>query len=76
MVCHRVQKLLRVPDVADQLNIGRTTAYLWIRQGKIRSIRLGRLVRVTRAEIDRLIYEKGSGGGGEHTIINDEGGQR
>lgn len=39
---------LRVDDLMPILGIGRNTAYELIRSGKIRSIRIGRQIRIPR----------------------------
>ena len=39
---------LRVEDLMPLLNIGRNTAYELVRSGKIRSIRIGRQVRIPK----------------------------
>ena len=39
---------LRVEDLMPILGIGRTTAYELIRSGQIRSIRIGRQIRIPR----------------------------
>ena len=46
---------LRVEDLTSILDIGRNTAYELIRCGKIRSIRIGKQLRITKqALIDYL----------------------
>lgn len=49
------EKLLRVEDVAAILSIKPITVYLWSWQGKIKSIKIGRLVRFREADIQRFI---------------------
>lgn len=39
---------LRVSEVAEILAIGRNTAYLLIKEGALRSVRVGRQIRVSR----------------------------
>jgi excisionase family DNA binding protein len=41
-----------VPEVAKILRIGRTKAYNLIKQGKIESIRIGRLIRIPYGKMD------------------------
>ena len=46
-------------QVREMLGIGQRTAYTLLRQGKIQSVRMGRLYRVPKAaEIDYLYSEK------------------
>lgn len=40
--------ILRVEDLMSLLGIGRNTAYQLIRSGQIRSVRIGRQIRVPR----------------------------
>lgn len=47
--------LLRVEEVADRLAIGRTTAYALIDAGDLRSVRIGRAVRVTVSDLDAYV---------------------
>ena len=49
------KQLLTVPQFAEELSISPKTAYLWIYSRKVASTRIGRGVRIPRAEIDRLV---------------------
>jgi excisionase family DNA binding protein len=49
--------LLTVDDIARTLKLNPQTVRNWIDQGYLRAIRIGRNVRVTHAEFDRLIEE-------------------
>ncbi len=42
---------LRVEDLMPILGIGRNTAYELVRSGKIKSIRIGRKIRIPKAEV-------------------------
>ncbi len=42
---------LRVEDLMPILGIGRNTAYKLVRSGKIKSIRIGRKIRIPKAEV-------------------------
>ena len=49
--CHDLYDLpmtLRVEDLMPLLGIGRNTAYELIRSGQIRSVRIGRQIRIPR----------------------------
>ena len=48
-----------IEEAANELGIGRTLAYELARQGRfpVRVLRLGRLYRVPRAELARLLGE-------------------
>ena len=45
---HDMPMTLRVEDLIPILGIGRNTAYELIRSGQIRSIRIGRQIRIPR----------------------------
>ena len=45
---HELHMTLRVEDLMPILGIGRNTAYELIRSGQIRSVRIGRQIRIPR----------------------------
>ena len=45
---HELPVTLRVEDLMPLLGIGRNTAYELIRSGQIRSVRIGRQIRIPR----------------------------
>ena len=45
---HELPVTLRVEDLMSILGIGRNTAYELIRSGQIRSVRIGRQIRIPR----------------------------
>lgn len=45
---HELSMTLRVEDLMPILGIGRNTAYELIRSGQIRSVRIGRQIRIPR----------------------------
>lgn len=45
---HELPVTLRVEDLMPLLSIGRNTAYELIRSGQIRSVRIGRQIRIPR----------------------------
>ena len=47
--------VLRVEDLSRALGIGRNTAYELVRSGQIRSIRIGRQLRIPRDELQRYL---------------------
>lgn len=47
--------VLRVEDLSMVLGIGRNTAYELVRSGQIRSIRIGRQLRIPRDELQRFL---------------------
>ena len=46
---------LRVEELMPILGIGRNTAYELVRSGKLRSIRIGRQIRIPKAEVLRFL---------------------
>ncbi len=51
------EKFLSPAEVAERLSIRRWTVYAWISAGRIRSIKIGRLVRIPEAELERLLVQ-------------------
>lgn len=49
--------LLTPSQARERLNLGRNTVYELLREGRLRSIRVGRLIRIPEAEIDRFVGE-------------------
>jgi len=50
----KMEKLLRVSEAAKILGVGNSTIRLWIRQGRIRAVRIGKLWRIPQSEVERL----------------------
>ena len=50
--------LLTIPEVAGQLNLGRSLVYLLVMRGEIDSIKVGRARRVPAEALQRFIQEK------------------
>lgn len=50
--------LLRPDEVRKILGVGRTKLYEMVRTGELPVIRIGRLVRIPRAELDRWLGER------------------
>ena len=46
---------LRVEDLMPILGIGRNTAYELVRSGQIKSIRIGRNIRIPKSEVIRFL---------------------
>jgi len=53
-----MQRLLTVNEVAKELRISARTLYLWIKQGRIKAIKLpsGKL-RIESSELERILKE-------------------
>ena len=48
--------VLRVEDLMPVLDIGRNTAYELVRSGQIRSVRVGRQIRVPKDAIQEYLF--------------------
>ena len=49
------QQVLKVKEVAGELRVGINQAYELIQRGEIRSVRIGRAVRVTRSALEEFL---------------------
>lgn len=49
------ERYLGVPEVAEYLQVSCNTVYKMIRVGQIPAVRVGRLLRVSRAELDEAL---------------------
>lgn len=50
-------KLLNVSQFAERLGVSKSCIRRWILEGRVSIIKLGRLVRIAEAEVDRLLAE-------------------
>jgi DNA binding domain, excisionase family len=50
--------LLKVSQIAAELQVTGACVYGWIKQGKIQSIRLGKLHRVDSEELNRFLARR------------------
>ena len=50
--------VLRVDDLMSVLDIGRNTAYELIRSGQIRSVRVGRKLRIPKQAVEEFLAGK------------------
>ncbi len=54
-VVHDLPAVLTVPELAAFLRIGRNQAYALVASGAIRSVRIGRVVRVPRQAVEAFL---------------------
>lgn len=54
----REKEYLKVPEVAEFLQIGRSRAYELVAEGDIPSVKIGRSVRVSRKELERWLERR------------------
>lgn len=59
---HSKSKTISVVEAGKMLGVSRLSAYRAAKRGEIPTIRIGRLLRVPKAAIDRMLWE-GSGNG-------------
>ncbi len=50
--------LMTASELADYLGIGKNRAYELLNSGEIKGFRIGSVWKVTKAAVDRYIYEK------------------
>jgi excisionase family DNA binding protein len=50
-----LSQVLTVEEAAAELRIGRTAAYDAVRRGDLPVVRIGRIIRVPRAALDRML---------------------
>ena len=55
-----MENLLTVPEAAQMLRMSEHTIYLWLRSGKLKSVRPGRKWLIPKEEIDRLLSTDGT----------------
>lgn len=54
-----MENLLTVPEAAQMLRMSEHTIYIWLRSGKLKSVRPGRKWLIPKEEIDRLLSTDG-----------------
>lgn len=57
----RGKEYLKVPEVAEFLQIGRSRAYELVADGEIPSVKIGRSVRVSRRDLERWLEHQRRG---------------
>lgn len=55
-------RLLKVPMVCEELELGRTKVYQLIASGRLPTVRIGRALRVRRIDLDRFVESLASEG--------------
>jgi excisionase family DNA binding protein len=58
----RGEPFLTVAEVAELLKLNQQTVRNWIDQGSLPAVRVGRRVRIRRADLDRLLADGYQGG--------------
>ncbi len=57
---HEDEQLLTIPEVAKRLKVSHYRAYELARQGMLKSVRLGKSVRVKPAAVDEYVAQHGT----------------
>lgn len=55
-----MSNVLKVTELAEALRVGRSAAYQLVREGEIRSIRVGRAIRIPAEALDEYLSGKKS----------------
>jgi excisionase family DNA binding protein len=50
-------EILSIAQAGEVLGVTGRTVYQWIREGRLRASKIGRLVRIKRSSIDRMLTE-------------------
>jgi excisionase family DNA binding protein len=51
-------KLLTIDEVSEILQVKKSTLYSWVHQGKLRHVKVSRLLRFRQEDIDRWIEDR------------------
>lgn len=54
---NKTLSFLTPQQFADLLCISRWTVYAWIQEGRIKSVKIGRLRRIPESEVERIVQE-------------------
>ncbi len=44
-------------EISKTFNVKKATVYLWVREGKLKAIRLGNLIRISEEALQKFIEE-------------------
>ena len=50
--------IMTVENLMDYMNIGRTTAYKLVQSGKIKTIRIGRIYRISKKSVEEYVTKE------------------
>lgn len=60
-----MQEMLTPEEVARKLKVSRRTIYLWLRQGRLKGVKVGDLWRIPESALREFIEEGTGKGGGQ-----------
>lgn len=55
------EEILTVPEAADYLRVNPASVYRMIQHGTLRPLRVGRVIRLTKTEIERWVEDQLTG---------------
>lgn len=44
-------------EVADKFKVKKRTVYLWVKEGKLKAVKFGRLLRIPREALEEFVRE-------------------
>lgn len=50
--------LMTADEAAEQLRVTRRTVYEWLKEGRLRGVKVGRLWRIHKSDVDELLRPK------------------
>lgn len=56
----QLERLLKIPEVAERLQLSRTTIYELLLSGRLRSVKIGRARRIPEAALDAWVQGQGT----------------
>lgn len=56
-----MQEMLTPEEVAQKLKVSRRTIYLWLRQGRLKGVKVGDLWRIPESALREFIKDGGQG---------------
>ncbi len=60
-----MQEMLTPDEVAKKLKISRRTVYLWLRQGRLKGVKVGDLWRIPEDALERFLKKSTEKDGGQ-----------
>ena len=52
---YKADKMLRVGDVAERLNVSERTVFRWLKHGGLTAHRFGRTLRISEADLEHFL---------------------
>lgn len=52
-----VERMYTIREVCTKLGLAYTTVWQWVRQGKIKAVRVGGRIRIPESELKRIVRE-------------------